>query len=32
MPDNRLFKAAELPSAGRDPGAFPDFGFGLLSD
>lgn len=29
MLDNRLFKAAELPSAGRDPAAFPGFVFGL---
>lgn len=32
MPDNRLFKAAELPSAVTAPGAFPDFAFGLFSE
>lgn len=32
MPDNGLFKVGELPNAGRDPGAFPAFVFGLLSD
>lgn len=29
MLDNRLFKATDLPSAGRDPAVFPGFVSGL---
>lgn len=31
-PDKGLFKVAELPGAGADPGAFPDLVSGPFSD